>query len=132
MLMSVNLITLNANIRDDNFLSMKKERHKIIIDEMKKLNNCFFLGEVCWYYLFSNVKPEIDVAPIMYNPRYNKFSEFFKSTFGYKIHQKLINKSGLKFISTNNTMKNIFAVELFKYSKEIKKIGNNYTIRMIK
>ena len=80
---------------------MKDKNDILIINEMIKNEDCVWLGERAWYYLFSRTKPIISVCPLIYNPRYNNNSQFFIDHYSYKIHKNLIKKSGQKIISSN-------------------------------
>ena len=131
LLMAVNLIGLRADIRDDIFLSMKSENDKIIVDEMKELKTGIYLGERAWYYLFSNTKPQIGVAPLIYNPRYSEHEDYFRKIESYNVHKRILGKTGSKFICGPKPS-NIFEKELYSNSVIIKELSTGQQVRIIK
>ena len=128
--MAVNLVGLRADIRDDKFLSMKTQRDRIIVNAMKELKGCFYLNERSWYYLFSNTKPQISVAPLIYHPRYSDYEDYFRNTESYNVHKRILGESGLKFIG-NPFSSNSFEDELYYSSKVIKKMSTGHQVREI-
>ena len=125
-----NIYSTYANVRDDKFLTMKREKDILVINEMIKNEDCAWLGERAWYYLFSNTKPIISLCPLIYNSRYNGDSQFFIEHHSYNVHKNLIKKSGQKIISMKKP-RNDLETEIFKNSRLIKNISNTHQLRAI-